>query len=211
MYVYGAALAAIILVYIATTTRPGKLGWGSRASRRRLHARVPSPVAALDPDLHIAEQQLLAVMTGCFEKRRLLNSGEYRAFAIIEEYIAASRRGYRVFAQASLGEILASPDELAFRSINSKRVDILIVDQAGWPVVAVEFQGARHYQGTAAIRDAVKKEALSKAGVAYVEVFPSDGPDEIRLRVREQLGWKACLQPGANQADRARYPYAPRA
>ena len=211
MYVYGAALAAIILVYIATTTRPGRLGWGSRASRRRFGGRVPSPVAALDPDLHIAEQQLLAVMTGCFEKRRLLNSGEYRAFAIIEDYVAASRLGYRVFAQASLGEILASPDELAFRSINSKRVDILIVDQAGWPVVAVEFQGAGHYRGNAAIRDAVKKEALSKAGVAYVEVFPSDNPDEIRLRVREQLGWKPCLQPSADQADRARYPYPPRA
>src|ERR1700730_8484573 len=108
-----------------------------------------------------------------FEKRRLLNSGEYRAFKIIDDYVAASRRGYRVFAQTSLGEILASPDELAFRSINSKRVDILIVDQGGWPVITVEFQGGAHYQGAAAIRDAVKKEALSKAGVAYVEVFPS--------------------------------------
>jgi hypothetical protein len=69
----------------------------------------------------------------------------------------------------------------------------LIVDQRGWPVIAVEFQAAGHYQGTAVIRDAVKKEALSKAGVAYVEVFPSDTPDEIRSRVCKQLGWTPRL------------------
>lgn len=73
----------------------------------------------------------------------------------------------------TFGEILASPDQDAFRSINSKRIDILIVDRAGWPVVAVEYQGSGHYQGTAAIRDAVKKEALLKAGVRYVEVLPT--------------------------------------
>ena len=198
---YGAALAAavaaIILIY-SVVTASGRSG---RVYRRRFGGRARRPVKGLAlvkgpapvKGLDVAEQQLLAVMTASFEKRRLLNSGEYRAFKIIEDCVAASRRGYRVFAQTSLGEILASPDELAFRSINSKRVDILIVDQGGWPVIAVEFQGRGHYQGTAAIRDAVKKEALSKAGVAYVEVFPTDTPDEIRLRVREQLGWTPRL------------------
>src|SRR4029077_4998954 len=144
-------------------------------------------------DLKDVGQQLYAVMAAPFERRRLLNRCEYQTFKIIEADIAAARRGYRVFAQTSLGEVLMSPDELAFRSINSKRVDILIVDQGGWPVIAVEFQGGGHYQGNAAIRDAVKREALSKAGVAYVEVFPGDAPDEIRLRVREQLGWTPRL------------------
>lgn len=120
-------------------------------------------------------------MAGSFKKRRLLSAGEYRAFKIIEDCIAAARRGYRVFAQTSLGEILASPDEQAFRSINSKRVDVLIVDQGGWPMLAVEFQGGAHYQGTAAIRDAEKKETLNKARVGDVEVFASDTADEIRL------------------------------
>ena len=89
-------------------------------------------------------------------------------FKIIEADVMAEGRGYRVFAQAILGEILSSPNGDALRSINSKRVDILIVDQDAWPVVAVEYQGAGHYQGTAAARDAVKKEALRKAGVRYV-------------------------------------------
>jgi hypothetical protein len=85
-------------------------------------------------------------MAGSFEKRRLLNAGEYRVFKTIEGCVASHRRGYRVFAQANIGEILASRDEQAFRSINSKRVDILIVDQGSWPVLAVEFQGGGHYQ-----------------------------------------------------------------
>jgi hypothetical protein len=128
-------------------------------------------------------------MAASFERRQLLNRSEYRAFKIIEADIAAARRGYRVFAQASLGEVLMSPDENAFHSINCKRVDFLIIDQNGWPVAAVEYQGDGHYQGTAAARDAVKKEALRKAGIRYVEITPVDSPEQIRSRMREQLGW----------------------
>src|SRR6185437_10367112 len=101
-------------------------------------------------------QQLNAVMIAPFEKRRVLSASEYRAFKVIEDEIATMRKGYRVFAQTSLGEVLTSTDSDAFHSINSKRVDILVVDCGGWPVVAVEYQGGRHYQGTAAARDAVK-------------------------------------------------------
>ena len=126
-------------------------------------------------------------MTASLQRRKVLNFSEYRAFKIIADDLATARKGYRVFAQTSLGEILQSPDRDAFRSINSKRVDILIVDRNGWPVVAVEYQGEGHYQGTAAARDAIKKEALRKAGVSYVEVFSTDSEDQIRSRVREQL------------------------
>jgi hypothetical protein len=128
-------------------------------------------------------------MAAPFEKRRLLSLSEYRVFKIIEDDMAKARRGYRVFAQTCLGEILASPNSDAFHSINSKRVDILIVDQGGWPVAAVEYQGSGHYQGTAAGRDAVKKEALCKAGIRYIEIFPSDSNEQIRSRIYEQLGW----------------------
>lgn len=122
-----------------------------------------------------------------------MNYAEYRVFKIIEDENLTERTGHRVFAQTSLGEVLQSENSDAFRSINAKRVDILIVDRAGWPVVAVEYQGSEHYQGTAAARDAIKKEALRKAGVAYVEIMPGDNDDQIRFRVREQLGWKATI------------------
>jgi len=131
-------------------------------------------------------------MAGSFQKQRVLSSSEYRVFKIVEDDVAASRGGYRVLAQTSLGEVLQSPDPNAFRSINSKRVDILVIDRGGWPILAVEYQGSGHYQGTAAARDAVKKEALRKAGVRYLEVCADDSDDQIRSHLREQLGWNTA-------------------
>ena len=43
-------------------------------------------------------------------------------------------------AQVSLGEVLSSPDALAYAAINSKRVDILIVSNSGIPIAAIEYQ-----------------------------------------------------------------------
>lgn len=81
-------------------------------------------------------------MDAPFERQRLLNWSEYDVFKIVEEEIRSLRKGHRVFAHTSLGEILSSPNDPAYHSINSKRVDILVVDWAGWPVAAVEYQGA---------------------------------------------------------------------
>jgi hypothetical protein len=213
----------VILVFFLLTRADAFLSAPRRAPRRRRFVRTPfrfqrpgarkapepvetfSPPTSPTPDLKdVGQQQLDAVMAASFKKRRLLNSSEYHVFQIIEADIAAARRGHRVFAQTSLGEVLASPNNDAFRSINSKRVDILIVDWGGWPVLAVEYQGPGHYQGTWEARDAMKKEALCKAGVGYVEIFPSDSAEQIRARVREQLGWKtAALTVGGLRAQRA--------
>jgi hypothetical protein len=187
----------LILAYLVLP-RPRR---GSSAPRPRhlytVRSRPDYTVQSRSVDKSVPEiadvgQQLYAVMTASFERRRLLNPSEYKTFRVIEADVVSARRGYRVFAQTSLGEVLSSPDESAFRSINSKRVDILIVDQGGWPILAVEHHGSGHYQGTAAARDAIKKEALRKAGVRYVEIVPGDSDQQIRSRVREQLGWKAA-------------------
>lgn len=136
--------------------------------------------------------QLHAVEAASFQKQRVLNGSEYRVFKIIEDEMATLGKGHRVFAQTCLGEILKSSDETAFHSINSKRADILVIDGGGWPVLAVEYQGQGHYQNTAATRDAIKKEALCKAGVRYLEVHPTDSDDDIRSRVRGQFGLKTA-------------------
>jgi Protein of unknown function (DUF2726) len=188
---YGFAVLAVIAWVILIYFVVGRPGRSLSSPRSRRFDRTPFRYEkASPPDFKDVGQQLHAVMAGSFERRRLLNRSEYQAFKIIEADVAAARRGYRVFAQTSLGEVLRSPDENAFHSINSKRVDILIVDQGGWPVAAVEYQGDGHYQGTAAARDAVKKEALRKAGIRYVEITATDRSEQIRSRVREQLGWQ---------------------
>lgn len=159
--------------------------------RRRFYAGDPFGRRSWKPDFDLADPtcQLHAVEAASFHKQRVLSRAEYRVFKIIENEMAIIGEGHRVFAQTSLGEILKSPDRDAFHSINSKRADILVVDGGGWPVLAVEYQGEGHYRNTAATRDAIKKEALHKAGVRYLEVFPTDSDDDIRARVRGHLGW----------------------
>jgi hypothetical protein len=86
-------------------------------------------------------------------------------------------------AQVSLGEVLRSPDRRAFHAINAKRVDLLIVSDRCEPIAAIEYQGRGHYQGTAEWRDAVKKEALRKAGVRYIEVTPESGTADMAREI----------------------------
>jgi Protein of unknown function (DUF2726) len=125
-------------------------------------------------------QQLSAVTQASFSAWPLLNKPETRLFGILEEEIAKYGIKWRVMAQVSLGEILKSPCKDAFMAINSKRVDFLIITMAGKPRHAIEFQGSGHHQGTAAIRDAVKKEALRKAGIGYHEIMSGDTPADVR-------------------------------
>lgn len=131
--------------------------------------------------------QLRAVMAAEYKRTRIMGQAEYRVFHIVELEVSARREGHRVFAQTSLGEVIRSEDHNAHSAINSKRVDALVIDRGGLAVIAIEYQGPRHYQRDAAARDAVKKEALRKAGVAYLEFFEHSTEDDIRRAVRETL------------------------
>lgn len=185
MHGLGSPIIVLIVGVIAFVYSIGAKVTGFHQGKARHFYKPYRPVI----DQRDPAQQLNAVMAGSFQKQRLMNGGEYRVFRIVEADIAAARRGYRVFAQTSLGEVLDAPnDKNAYYAINSKRVDILIIDGEGWPVAAVEYQGSGHYQGTAAARDAIKKEALRKAGIRYIEVSADDSDAQIRTRLREHLG-----------------------
>jgi hypothetical protein len=132
-----------------------------------------------------AADQLRIVMEAQFDPRPLLNKPERRVLAHLDRILAEETPGWRAMGQVSLGEILASPNTDAYRAINTKRVDLLIVDADCQPLHAVEFQGTGHHQGTAAARDAVKKEALRRARIGYVEVISGDTPAELRSMVRK--------------------------
>jgi hypothetical protein len=86
-------------------------------------------------------------------------------------------------AQVCVGEFVSSPDEAAFRAVNSKRVDILIVSERRQPIAAIEYQGEGHYQGEAPARDAVKREALRKAGVRFIEITHEHGPKDVSIEI----------------------------
>ena len=144
-------------------------------------------------------------MAARFATRRVKSKREYVVFKAVEAEAATLRDGYRVFAQTSLGEVLSSENDRAYAAINSKRVDVLVIGATGLPVLAVEHQGPGHYQGDAAARDAVKKEALRRAGVAYLEVSDGELPEAVRAKVREILRPSAPrqTQPGFGAEPRA--------
>lgn len=153
-------------------------------------------------------RQMKAIAAGSFQKQRLMNVSEFRVFRILEQDIAIKQRGFRVFAQTSLGEVLHSSHEGAYYAVNSKRVDVLIIDKAGYPVLAIEYQGEGHNGATSAFRDAIKKEALGKAGVGYLEIFPEDNAEKILEAVHQRLGWNAAPSSGARDLQNRVYAAA---
>ncbi len=119
----------------------------------------------------VAADQLKVVMTASFRARPLLNKAEAQVFAALDRVVIARNSQWQVMAQVSLGEFLSTESPQAYLCINSKRVDFALMDANAQVRHALEYQGRGHYQGSAAARDAVKKEALRKAGIGYHEII----------------------------------------
>jgi hypothetical protein len=162
-------------------------GWGRKGQQQEVSAYKPRHDALPEksPD---AADQLRTVMRADFKAQPLLNKSEARLFKAVDKQVLEAQPGWQVMAQVSLGEILKCEDKVAYACINSKRVDLLIVDDECRPLHAIEYQGGAHFKGAhaTAARDAVKKEALRRAGIGYVEVVAGDTPAELR-RVVERL------------------------
>ena len=125
-------------------------------------------------------------MESDFTIQPLLNKGEARVFRELDRIVIGCNPSWQVMAQVSLGEVLRCKDAQAYSCINSKRVDLLLMDEDCQPRHAIEYQGAGHHQGTSAARDAVKREALRRAGIGYHEVVAgSTTPAELRRLVEK--------------------------
>jgi hypothetical protein len=136
-------------------------------------------------------------MNAPFRPRPLLNKPEAQVFAALDRIVIARNPQWQVMAQVSLGEFLASADEAAYRCINSKRVDFALMDASAQVRHALEYQGSGHHQGSAAARDAVKKEALRKAGIGYHEIVAGHTtPGELKRLIEK-------LVPGAESGQAA--------
>ena len=141
-----------------------------------------------DEALATASEQLRKVMSADFKPRSLLNRPEAQVFAALDEAVIARNPKWQVMAQVSLGEFLSSRDKGAFLAVNSKRVDFALMDEKFCVRHAIEYQGTGHHQGSAAARDAVKKEALRKAGIGYHEIVAGHTtPSELRALVEKLM------------------------
>jgi hypothetical protein len=117
----------------------------SRWGRNRRKAKVaagPWPTSrdqlpANQPD---AADQLRIVMGAHFTIQPLLNKSESRVFKELDRIVIGCNPNWQVMAQVSLGEILRSKDADAYRCINSKRVDLLLMDGDCQPRHAIEYR-----------------------------------------------------------------------
>ena len=146
-------------------------------------APIPAPTAPKTLD---AADQLRIVMGADFEPQPILNKREGRVFKELDLMVIERNPGWQVMVQVSLGEILRCRDAEAYSCINSKRVDLVLMDEDCQARFAIEYQGDGHHLGTAAARDGVKKEALRRAGIGYHEVIAGHTtPSELRLLVEK--------------------------
>lgn len=196
--IQGLALVALVaffvwklLTFLFPKKRSGHRWRNDRWSKKRRPALYPvdSPVAPLsDPKV-----QMEAVANSAFVKQRLLNREEFRLLPLLESIIEELDQGHRLTIQTSLGELIrakAESEEIqnrAFASINSKRLDFGIVDRAGYLAVAIEYQGSGHYHATSFMRDAVKREALRKAGVQLLEIHKDLSPEKVKSEIVSRL------------------------
>ena len=127
-----------------------------------------------------------------------MGRGEHELFraalSVTRQPMPSGTFPFYVFPQVSLGQIIrtSAPDEWqadhAHRAINSKRCDLLIADRNGNPVAVLEYQGSGHdVGGTAKRRDEIKRIALERAGVRFIEIQDGTPQAEIQQIIRQLL------------------------
>lgn len=178
------------VIVLKEILRPQRTKRSSFKRKRKRDQRPDLRIVAKpgeDELLASASEQLRRVMSADFKSRALLNRPEAQVFKTLDTAVVARNPSWQVMAQVSLGEFLSSQDRFAYAAVNSKRVDFALMDEECRVRHAIEYQGGGHHQGSAAARDAVKKEALRRAGIGYHEVVAGHTtPAELR-RLIEKL------------------------
>lgn len=160
---------------------------------RNIFARSKARSIAQEWDVSDPANQLKFIKSVNLKSKKPINTEAFRTvFEVAEQVVNEQSANYRIFAEVSMGSFLGTmsgrysqnAQDRAFRSFNSKRVDFLIVDAYGKPKLVIEYQGSGHYQGNAVERDAVKKLALTKAGVPLLEIAQGATVPEVRNKVR---------------------------
>lgn len=184
----GAAIGIALERVLAAADREKRRAyWRGRNANSKARGKTHEKDRGIDRTADMATDQLNRVMRAKFTARTLLNRPEGKVFKALDSAVVARNPGWQVMAQVSLGEFLASPDRDAYGCVNSKRVDFALMDPDCRVRHALEYQGNGHHQNAAAARDAVKKEALRKAGIGYHEVVAGHTTPAELKRLVEKL------------------------
>lgn len=182
VFFVGAVILGLTVVEERQKSERKRAYWKGRNSGKVTRFRKTSS----DP-ADFAAEQLKVVASAKFASRPLLNKSEAAVFKALDQAVIARNPNWQVMAQVSLGEFLSSPSKDAYFAVNSKRVDFALMDENSCVVHVLEYQGTGHHTGSsAAARDAVKKEALRKAGIGYHEIVAGHTtPSELRALVEK--------------------------
>lgn len=177
------AVAAFVMKEFMRTPKKKRSNWKSKAQPQK---KWNGSNKKDNKQIANAADQLKLVMKADFNSRALLNRPEAKVFKALDNAVIERNPNWQVMAQVSLGEFLSSPSRGAFFTVNSKRVDFALMDEKCCVIHALEYQGTGHHQGNAAARDAVKKEALRKAGIGYHEIVAGHTtPADLRQLVEK--------------------------
>ncbi|KZL10349.1 hypothetical protein PsAD2_04008 [Pseudovibrio axinellae] len=129
-------------------------------------------------DISDPMNQLRFIETSSLNATKPINKEAFAVYRSIEDYISSNQRTYRLLAEVGMGAFIKTDfnavpkaqDKRAFSSYNSKRVDFLVIDAYGKPILVIEYHGSGHYQNNALARDEVKTAALRKAGINLMTV-----------------------------------------
>ncbi len=128
--------------------------------------------------------QLQQVTDARFSQRRLITDNEEQILQALEVIIHDLDLDWRVMAQVNLAEVVDSTDPAALAAIDDQRVALLVVSAAQMPLAAVEYQPLGQIRDDGTLRAAIKREALRRADIEYIEIRSNDTPEMLRDQVR---------------------------
>ena len=147
-----------------------------------------------------------------FSAKRLLSDNEAIVLSEVETIIAGIDQAWRVLAEVSLTQIVESTSAEAISAIAGQQAALVVATGDRTPIAVIEYQPLGQVRNEDAVRDAVKREALRRAGVAYIEVRASDQPGDLRddlLALAVRRGVPSAL-PAADQTVTAASPRKPK-
>ncbi len=184
-------------------------------------AEIPASVPAPSDRPASPYEQLyadeLARITACdtLAPQRIMNKGESQIFLgalAALDILKPSTRRWHVHAQPSLGELLTTQCMACsygrnralrrrcdscyavYKALNTKRPDLVICDNYGWPVLVIEHQGRGHIgraspqsERESILRNEVKLLAVRKAGIALLETAHNTSTNEAAALIVARL------------------------
>lgn len=192
----------LILLFVLASSWLLRCFKPKKRSRRRADKpqRIPKLTVVSEPKISdekpkaSGNSHLDAIANVSFVRQKVLNREEFKVLQVLEKTSEDLGPSFRLLIQPSLGELI-KPDadfhsvsgKAAYRAVMAKRLDFGIVDKNGYLVAAIEYQGSGHYQQKAFVRDAVKREALRKAGIDLIEIKKGELPSDLDRRVRKSI------------------------